>query len=524
MAKVYTKGSTVVDEVLSGAERYDIKDNGGTPIESNVQINLATSVSVAGTAINAARLNNIETGIDTLDTKVADANDLLTTGGTTTAYTLTTTGAAALATGERFRVKFNATAGATPTLNRDSKGAKSLKYYDSTGAKTACTASNIVANLITDVVYDGTDYVVLDPAGVSGAGGGDKYAMEARLTLETGVPLSITNQLAKTTLYLTKYNGDQIAVYNGTSWSNLTLGSDISISLSGLGRSQAYTNDPASGSNIVLNMTNTAGFIVGDIVKVSSSAGSEEATITVVTANTSITVDALALNHTTSSPLVTGKLPYDVYVYSNAGSPALELVAWTNRTTRATVLTTQNGVKVKTGDTSRRYIGVISTTLTLGQCEFMVSGGTTVTQKILVQNYYNKLPAPVFIAETTDTWNWTTVAWRQLNGSKYNQFDFIDGDGEMLLNAMLTYESYTTSGALDAYGAFGLDQAATVNSATVGHVSAAVNTNSIGYAVYNSPVAVGGHYLTLMEYGRAAMVVIGDSGLKRTGATGIFWC
>lgn len=168
MAKVYTKGSTVVDEVLSGAERYDIKDNGGTPIESNVQINLATSVAVAGTTINAARLNNIETGIDTLDTKVADANDLLTTGGTTTAYTLTTTGAAALATGERFRVKFNATAGATPTLNRDSKGAKSLKYYDSTGTKQSCGATNIIANLITDIVYDGTDYVVIDPAGVSG--------------------------------------------------------------------------------------------------------------------------------------------------------------------------------------------------------------------------------------------------------------------------------------------------------------------------------------------------------------------
>ena len=168
MAKIYTKGSTVVDEVLSGAERYDIKDNDGTPIESNVQINLATSVAVAGTTINAARLNNIENGVDAIDTKVADANDLLTTGGTTTAYTLTTIGAASLATGERFRVKFNATAGATPTLNRDSKGAKSLKYYDSAGAKQACTSSNIVANLISDVVYDGTDYVVLDPAGAGG--------------------------------------------------------------------------------------------------------------------------------------------------------------------------------------------------------------------------------------------------------------------------------------------------------------------------------------------------------------------
>jgi hypothetical protein len=86
---------------------------------------------------------------------------VFTTGGTSTAYTITTIGAPALATNESFRVKFNATAGATPTLNRDGKGAKSLKYYNAAGVKTACSAATIIANMICDVVYDGTDYVVL---------------------------------------------------------------------------------------------------------------------------------------------------------------------------------------------------------------------------------------------------------------------------------------------------------------------------------------------------------------------------
>lgn len=99
------------------------------------------------------------------------SNVLLTTGGTSTAYTITTTPAMALVTGEAFRIKFHTTAGATPTLNRDSKGTKSLKYYDSSGTKQACTSANIVANLITNIVYDGTDYIVLDPAGVTGSGG-----------------------------------------------------------------------------------------------------------------------------------------------------------------------------------------------------------------------------------------------------------------------------------------------------------------------------------------------------------------
>jgi hypothetical protein len=83
-------------------------------------------------------------------------------------------------------------------------------------------------------------------------------------------------------------------------------GSDGWISATGTWtpRSQAYTNDPAAGNNIELNMTDTSGFLVGDLVKVSSSAGTENAIITVVHDNTHITVAKLWLNHTTTNPLV----------------------------------------------------------------------------------------------------------------------------------------------------------------------------------------------------------------------------
>jgi hypothetical protein len=70
-------------------------------------------------------------------------------------------------------------------------------------------------------------------------------------------------------------------------------------------RTQAYTNDPAAGQSITLNMINTADFLVGSDVTVSSSAGSEHTTILSVVANTSITVNQLILNHTTTSRLVT---------------------------------------------------------------------------------------------------------------------------------------------------------------------------------------------------------------------------
>lgn len=177
----YTK-QTWTDEELADVALYDIKESDDTPINEGVKIELATDVITAGSGVTAARMGHMEDGIydahtdiAALTTKVNDVNDLKTTGGSSTAYTITTTGAAALVTGEAFLVKFHITAGATPTLNRDSKGAKSLKYYDSTGTKQACTSANIITNLISNVLYDGTDYVVLDPAGVtgSGSGGGD---------------------------------------------------------------------------------------------------------------------------------------------------------------------------------------------------------------------------------------------------------------------------------------------------------------------------------------------------------------
>jgi len=48
---------------------------------------------------------------------------------------------------------------------------------------------------------------------------------------------------------------------------------------------------------------------------------------------------------------------YDIFCYANAGVPTLEFLAWANDTTRATAITTQNGINVKTGDETRRLVG-----------------------------------------------------------------------------------------------------------------------------------------------------------------------
>jgi hypothetical protein len=82
-----------------------------------------------------------------------DTAGTLTTAGTSTAYTLTTNTVfttLALLSGQRLKVKFNATNGVTPTLNVDGLGAKNIQLYSGTAIPTGM----ITANSIWDVTYD----------------------------------------------------------------------------------------------------------------------------------------------------------------------------------------------------------------------------------------------------------------------------------------------------------------------------------------------------------------------------------
>ena len=77
----------------------------------------------------------------------------LITGGTTTAYTLTSNQVFASLTvmsGQKLKVRFNATNGASPTLNVDGLGAKTIQ----TASGTAVATGAILANSVHDLTYD----------------------------------------------------------------------------------------------------------------------------------------------------------------------------------------------------------------------------------------------------------------------------------------------------------------------------------------------------------------------------------
>jgi len=95
-------------------------------------------------------------------------NTAFTTAGTAGALTLAPSPAIqAYSAPLRFRVKFSQNSAGADTINVSGQGPKSLKQYDSTGAKVAAV---FAANQLADVEYDGTDFVLLDQLPISSAG------------------------------------------------------------------------------------------------------------------------------------------------------------------------------------------------------------------------------------------------------------------------------------------------------------------------------------------------------------------
>ena len=194
------------------------------------------------------------------------------------------------------------------------------------------------------------------------------------------------------------------------------------------------------------------------------------------------------------SGLTSGK-PYDVFVYSNAGTPTLELTAWTNDTTRATALVYQDGILVKSGAATRRYLGTLYTT------------GTTTTEDSKANrylwNYYNRIDRAMERKETTASWTYSTATFRQANGSTSNQLNFIIGVAEDAVYAdLLGLSAFNSVASFQAIACgLGLDST-TVDSSSISGVNYCFNTYvSPMSASYRGTPSAGRHYIAWLEKG-----------------------
>lgn len=186
---------------------------------------------------------------------------------------------------------------------------------------------------------------------------------------------------------------------------------------------------------------------------------------------------------------------YDVWVYNNSGTAALELLAWTNDTTRATALTTQNGIYVKTGVTTRRYVGSFRTTTVSGQTEDSVA-------KRYVWNYYNRSERPMTRIETTDSWTYSTTSFQQANAAAANQLDCVIGVSEDQVEALVfAKSSSSTATARNVTVGIGINST-TVSSATMfQNGNASTLPSVIVNAQWRGFLAVGRNTIVWLEKG-----------------------
>lgn len=208
--------------------------------------------------------------------------------------------------------------------------------------------------------------------------------------------------------------------------------------------------------------------------------------------------------------LTSGK-PYDVFVYDNSGTPALEVLVWTNDTTRATALTTQDGVLVKSGATTRRYVGTI------------YASGLNTTEdsfaKRYVWNYYNRVKRPMRVLEATNSWTYSTNSFRQANNAAANQLDFVYGFVEDSVSAFVVANASGSAGGTQAWSSIGYDSTTVADAGTLSNAQYPQNAGfpmPVNAELTKLP-AVGRHTLVWLEKGNAATVTwYGDNGSDGT--------
>lgn len=214
---------------------------------------------------------------------------------------------------------------------------------------------------------------------------------------------------------------------------------------------------------------------------------------------------------------------YDVFAFSNSGTPKLELsAAWSTDVARADALVRQDGIWVKSSDHTRRYLGTIRTT------------ATTTTEdsktKRFVWNFDNRVSRLLQVTEGADSWNQTVAnTWRSTQGSNSNRVEMVRGmDEDPVSLKVLGLGTNNINGVVDNVTGVGLDATTTNSAALRGSQAFKVTDATITHAhaapsFYVEMPGLGYHFLQQLELtGSTSVVWFGDGGgtVVQTGTVG----
>lgn len=366
---------------------------------------------------------------------------------------------------------------------------------------------------------------VLTAAGLGGLASAYARGLAGgRLTLESGTPVSSTDQVGKSTLYYVPLAHGLVGLYSaGAGWREADIGTGISLALTGLTTDFCYdvfayaaggapALEVAAWGQAATNATNASPIVV--TANGHGLANGDTVVVTGVGGNT-------AANNTAANPLwtIAGVTANTFQLAGSAGSGAYTSGGWVTARTTGSALARQDGVLVKSGDPTRRYLGTLRAT------------GATTTEdsaaRRFVWNYYNRVLRPLQAVDTTDTWTYTTQTWRQARGVAANKVEYVVGVPLDAVSAVAQC-SAVINGTATLVVAVGVGANSTSANAAA-TTGAALNANAYGRceARYAGVPRAGYQYLAWLEISQAAGSTLwhGDGGTTglQSGLTAEVW-
>jgi hypothetical protein len=354
-----------------------------------------------------------------------------------------------------------------------------------------------------------------------GGGTVDRSINQFRLTLESGVPVSTTDQTAKTTVYACPAAGSateeaQISLLgtDDTTWAT------HSTAQMSIGTTTTRNGTTTNGSAVITGLAKTVDLVVGQEVTGTGIGGG--AVIASIDSDSQVTLSANSTADGTVS--VTFKCPagaiYDTLIANIAGTPTLAHgPAWTSALVRSTDLTSKDGVRCLSGSYKGlaegrwRSIGAVKITATPGETEDSYRGGTTVSPKRFIWSRDNQIWQDMMIEEDTDS-TLASTTWRQLRAQTDNQVEFLIGEPQVVNARASCFFSHNVGAAYGEIG-IGLDRT-NGNDGKYGAFGATGIAYGGAGVGLNRKLAAGYHYLVFTQRcaGGAATVTFRGTGLS----------
>lgn len=369
----------------------------------------------------------------------------------------------------------------------------SLSAYNTNGILTQTSPDTFVGRTITGTA---SSITVVDGDGVSG---NPTISISSNPVLSGTagmvIPKGTTAQRTATEGML-RYNEDDNVFegYDNDSWVQFGAG----------GAGGTVLNSTAGGR---LTLTSATPVTTSDVTAATTLYYSEHSSNQIALYDGSSSWSVLTFsNISLSLSGLTANTNYDIFCYNNSGTATLEATAWSSDTARATALARQDGVYVRSGSTTRRYLGTIRITGTTGQCEDSLS-------KRFVFNHQNKIIRRLSAKITTNSWTYASTTYRAWNADTAygsTRVGLVIGVSENIA----TLEAILNVG-YDSVGAgvgIGVDSTSTNSADLFNYLVVYYSPGGLNIAALDSNPGVGFHYYQALETAGNTHTAYGDNG------------